>query len=243
MAVLTKNRDTREVAGDYLALTVKSDKTVYAGAIAAINANAEVLPAADAAGLRVIGRIEHQSAGGKAVLIKRGTFLWDNSAADPIAAAEIGAYCYVADDQTVRRTGGLNDIVAGLVRGVTADGVYVDTTMNPDGAAAGATAGAQAAAGVIAADLSDSVNGLIKPAAKAEAEAAITADLALDDGSSEIKSATLEAAGNVRLVEAPADKDSPGVKGDMAIDGSDIYLCTATNTWVKAALVFATWGD
>ena len=40
---------------------------------------------------------------------------------------------------------------------------------------------------------------------------------------------------------APAAADSPGVKGDVAIDEANIYLCTAANTWVKALLAFA-WG-
>lgn len=45
----------------------------------------------------------------------------------------------------------------------------------------------------------------------------------------------------VTLVTAPATADADGTKGQMAIDGSYIYLCTATDTWVRASLVFATW--
>jgi len=44
-------------------------------------------------------------------------------------------------------------------------------------------------------------------------------------------------------VTAPATADATGVKGDIAIDEGAIYLCTATDTWVKATLVFATWGE
>ena len=72
--------------------------------------------------------------------------------------------------------------------------------------------------------------------------AAIAADLA--DAESTIKAAAaalIAGAGNVRLVTAPAAADSTGVKGDVAIDETSIYLCTAANTWVKAALAFATW--
>ncbi len=45
----------------------------------------------------------------------------------------------------------------------------------------------------------------------------------------------------VCLVTAPATASSAGVKGQIAIDETYIYLCTATNTWVRASLAFATW--
>lgn len=220
MSALTTSRDTREIAGSLLQLTVKDAKTIYAGALVAVDATGYALPAADAANLRVLGRAEHGAAAGEKIMIKRGVFLFDNNSGDAVDAADIGGYCYVADDQTVQATANSNAVVAGLVRGVTADGVYVDTTLNPDGATAGAAAGA----------------------------AAIAADLAA--GSSTIKAAAttiagnaVAAAGNVRLVDAPATANSDGVKGDIAIDAGAIYLCTATNTWVKATLVFDTWSE
>ena len=37
----------------------------------------------------------------------------------------------------------------------------------------------------------------------------------------------------------PATTSSPGDPGSIAWDGSHVYLCTATDTWVRAAL--ATW--
>ena len=102
-------------------------------------------------------------------------------------------------------------------------------------------------AAAVAADLADAES-TIKAAALVQGAAAVAADLA--DGSSTIKAAAttiagnaVAAAGNVRLVTAPAAADSTGVKGDIAIDEASIYLCTATNTWVKAALVFATWSE
>jgi hypothetical protein len=236
MSVLTASRDTREIVGSLLQLTVKAEKTIYAGALVAVDATGYALPAADAANLRVLGRAEHSAAAGEKVVIKRGIFLFDNNSGDAVDAADIGGYCYVADDQTVQATANSNAVVAGLVRGVTADGVYVDTTLNPDGATAGATAGAAA----IAADL-ESAESTIKAAALVQGAAAIAADL--ESAESTIKAANLNAAGNVRLVEAPAAANSPGVKGDIAIAGGAIYLCTATNTWVKATLLFDSWSD
>jgi len=194
---LTKNRDTREIAGALVRLTVKTGATIYAGALVAVDSTGYAVPASDAAGLKVVGRAEHQAAAGQPVMVKRGVFLYNNKTGDKVTAAHIGGYCYAADDETVQGTANTNEVVAGIVRGVTADGVYVDTEWNA--AAAAATAGTTAAAAAIA------------------------------------------AAGNARLVTAPEAANSTGVKGDIAVDGTYLYFCTAANTWVRAALATATW--
>lgn len=220
MSALTASRDTREIVGSLVQLTVKAEKTIYAGALVAADATGYALPAADAANLRVLGRAEHGAVAGEKIMIKRGVFLFDNNSGDAVDAADIGGYCYVADDQTVQATANSNTVIAGVVRGVTDEGVYVDTMWYVDGAAAaaaGATAGATAGASAIAADL--------------------------EDAESTIKAATLNAAGNARLVTAPAAADSTGVKGDIASDGTYLYVCTDANTWVRADLALATWGD
>jgi len=77
--------------------------------------------------------------------------------------------------------------------------------------------------------------------ATAAVGAAITAELEPAGGITAAISAAVSGAGNVRLVTAPAAADSTGVKGDIAIDATSVYLCTAANTWVKAALGFDTW--
>jgi hypothetical protein len=200
---LTANRDTREIVGALVRLAVKAGKTLYAGALAAIDSDGYAVPASDASGLKVIGRAEHQAQGGQSVLIKRGVFLYKNKAGDLVAAAHIGGYCYVSDDETVQGSANTNSIIAGVVRGVTSEGVYVDTEWYIDGAAA-ATAGASAG----------TTSG----------------------------AAAVAAAGNVRLVDAPAAANSDGVKGDIATDGTYLYLCTGASTWVRAALALATWG-
>lgn len=43
------------------------------------------------------------------------------------------------------------------------------------------------------------------------------------------------------VVAAPASAAAAGAKGSVATDGTYLYLCTATNTWVRAALALATW--
>ena len=201
---LTANRDTREIVGALVRLAVKAGETLYAGALAAIDSDGYAVPASDASGLKVIGRAEHQAQGGQSVLIKRGVFLYKNKAGDLVAAAHIGGYCYVSDDETVQGSANTNSIIAGVVRGVTSEGVYVDTEWYIDGAAA-ATAGASAG----------TTSG----------------------------AAAVAAAGNVRLVDAPAAANSDGVKGDIATDGTYLYLCTGASTWVRAALALATWGE
>lgn len=200
---LTKNRDTREIAGALVRLTVKTGATIYAGALVAVDSTGYAVPASDAAGLKVVGRAEHQAAAGQPVMVKRGVFLYNNKTGDEVTAAHIGGYCYAADDETVQGTANTNGVVAGIVRGVTADGVYVDTEWNAAAAAAtaGTTAGTTAAAAAIA------------------------------------------AAGNARLVTAPEAANSTGVKGDIAVDGTYLYFCTAADTWVRAALETATWGE
>ena len=300
MCALSANRDTREIVGALVGLTVKANTTIYAGALVAVDATGYAVPASDTAGLKVLGRAEHGAAAGEPLLVKRGTFLFGNKSGDLLTAAHIGGYCYVADDETVQATANNNAIIAGVVRGVTTDGVYVDTEWYVDGAAAaaagataGTTAGTTAGAAAIAADLAagsstikaaallqganaiaadlaaaqstikaaalvEGANAIaadlaaaqstIEAAARTQAEAAIATDLAA--GSSTIKAAAttiaaalIAAAGNARLVEAPAPAaaNSAGVKGDIAADGTHLYVCTDTNTWVRASL--AAWGE
>ena len=241
---LSANRDTREIVGALVQLTVADNKTAYAGGLAAVDATGKGLPAADAANLKVLGRFEHGAAAGEKVMIKRGTFLFANKTDDPVTVADIGGYCYVTDDETVQHTANSNAIIAGVVRGVVADGVYVDTAWYVDGAAA-ATAGATAGAAAIAADLAKDES-TIKAAALVQGTAAIAADLANVESTIKAAATTLAnsavaAAGNVRLVTVPESAAATGVKGDIAIDGTSIYLCTAANTWVKALLAFDTW--
>ena len=43
----------------------------------------------------------------------------------------------------------------------------------------------------------------------------------------------------LRTPKTPAASNSTGIKGQIAWDTSYIYICTATNTWERAAI--ATW--
>ncbi len=53
-----------------------------------------------------------------------------------------------------------------------------------------------------------------------------------------INVSTLLQAG-LQMVSAPAAADSTGTAGQLAYDSSYLYVCIATNTWVRTEL--ATW--
>ena len=102
----------------------------------AVNAEGKAVPASDSAGLTVLGRAENRAGAGLPVTVRAGCFRYGNSAAAAkITAAEIGKACYVADDQTVSKTGGDNNIVAGIVFDIESKGVWVQIAAGISGAA------------------------------------------------------------------------------------------------------------
>lgn len=127
MSALTRERNTIELLGAIsYERTVAAGKTVYAGALTAQNADGKAVPAADAAGLVVLGRAENTAAAGETVLIRTGIFLYDSgTATEAITVTAIGKPCYALDDQTIGIKGGTNAIAAGIVADVMTDGVAV----------------------------------------------------------------------------------------------------------------------
>jgi len=132
MAALTAARNTPERAGDVFGFPVKAAVKPIQGGIAVLNAG-YAAPGTTATGLVAIGRFEETvdnaagSNGDVSVQVKRGIFKFGNSSAgDLIAQADVGADCYIVDDQTVAKTSGTNTrSVAGKVVAVDADGVWV----------------------------------------------------------------------------------------------------------------------
>jgi hypothetical protein len=118
-----------------------SNEIIYAGALVCVNSSGLAVPAADSSGFSVVGRAEATVdnrgvlySATKAVKVARGTFQWANG--DVIAVADIGKIVYVTNDQTVNKTGGGQNIIAGTVVDVDASGVWVDTAkVGPIGAA------------------------------------------------------------------------------------------------------------
>lgn len=133
MAALTADRRTAARKGEILELPAAAAKTFFAGALAALDAAGRATPGATATTLKGLGRVEayadnaEGAAGAITVAIRMGCFRWANSASgDLITAADIGADCYIVDDQTVAKTNGsATRSVAGKVVDVDALGVWV----------------------------------------------------------------------------------------------------------------------
>ncbi len=128
---LTNDRNTPERDGTLVSLPVEAGAVIHAGGMVAVNAAGNAVPAADTAGLTVMGRAEQAvdntggAAGAAAITVKRGVFQYGNSGASALTAADVGQVAHVADDATVAKTT-TNSIVAGKVLGVDATGVWVE---------------------------------------------------------------------------------------------------------------------
>ncbi len=135
MVALTGDRNTPLRSGDIEEHPVKAATRIFAGALVCLDANGYLAPGSTAVGLIARGRAEARAdnsagiAGAINGRVKKGTFRWANSAAaDAITRAEIGDPAYIVDDQTVAKTnGGSTRSLAGTIRDVDAQGVWVET--------------------------------------------------------------------------------------------------------------------
>jgi hypothetical protein len=132
MSALTQARNTPQRLGEVSGFPVKGGATVYLGALVVLAAGFAAAGSV-ATGLVAIGRAEETvdnaagNDGDLTVQVRRGVFKFANSAAgDAIAQADVGADCYVVDDQTVAKTDGTGTRSrAGHVVAVESDGVWV----------------------------------------------------------------------------------------------------------------------
>jgi hypothetical protein len=109
-------------------LTVLNAAVLYAGAMLAVDYADEAQPAADTAGLKVLGRCPlglDNADDGLETAIEQGIFQYANSATYPVPRSAIGQVCYVADDNTVAGWS-TNLVPAGLVYDVDDNGVWVN---------------------------------------------------------------------------------------------------------------------
>lgn len=133
MAALTADRKLkythirRTFTGD-----VKGATTIYLSALCAKTAAGYIVPASDAAAIKVVGvaleAVDNSAGadGDKTVQLATGVFEFVN-AGGAIVQAGKHALCYVADDQSVSTAAAMtNDVVAGLVDGFTTTTVLVD---------------------------------------------------------------------------------------------------------------------
>lgn len=115
--------------GKSIGLGVKAATTIYGGALVVEDAGVAA-PGRTALSLTALGIATdtYDNAAGAASAItcdiESGTFAFLNSAAaDAIAAADIGALCYIVDDQTVAKTDGTG------TRSIAGRIVKVDSTL------------------------------------------------------------------------------------------------------------------
>jgi hypothetical protein len=128
---LTMSRNTVRRDGRVLDFARAASVTCFAGAIGCLNASGLATPGATATTLRAVGRVLRQytdDAGNVRVEMERGTFKFANSSAgDAITNAAYGSNVFIVNDQTVALTNGSSTrSVAGICRGVDADGVWVE---------------------------------------------------------------------------------------------------------------------
>ena len=126
MTALTKNRLTSEREGRLVSDPLATGATIHAGSMYVLDAAGDATPATAAATtpVRAVARKRAAHADGDTAADgSLGCFCFDNSAgAAEIKRTDIGAACYAADDQTVKKTGTCR---AGTVVDIDTRGVWV----------------------------------------------------------------------------------------------------------------------
>lgn len=134
MAALSADRRVPIRAAEDFEFPVAASTQIFAGALVCINASSLAVNGTAATGLKCVG-IADQAANNSAglasamrVKVRRGCFPFANSTStDAITLADIGADCWIVDNQTVAKTNGsASRSVAGKVRDVDASGVWVE---------------------------------------------------------------------------------------------------------------------
>lgn len=131
MVALTADRNTPELEPGERVGTLGASQAIFNGSILMRNASGDLIKGAVATGSFGVGRAEDNdastTAGVTAQRYRPGTFRFANSSAgDLITKADIGAACYIVDDQTVAKTNGTNTrSPAGIIDGVDSLGVWV----------------------------------------------------------------------------------------------------------------------
>lgn len=131
MAQLTADRNTPRREGENRTGLLGASQAIFAGAILMRNAAGNLVEGATATGSYGVGismeRLSSVSADTVGISYRPGVFRVGNSSAgDAITKADIGAACYIVDDQTVAKTHATNTrSPAGIVEDVDAQGVWV----------------------------------------------------------------------------------------------------------------------
>ena len=131
MVALTADRNTPEALGTEREGLLGAAQSVFIGSMLMRNVAGHLVKGAVALGSFGVGRAEKRgsstTAGVTSQRYRSGVHRFANSAAaDLITVADIGAPCYIVDDQTVAKTNGTaTRSPAGAIDGVDALGVWV----------------------------------------------------------------------------------------------------------------------
>lgn len=134
MTALAADRSSPQRANSEFSFPVAASTKIFAGSIVCINASGLATKGATSTTLKTVGvaveQADNSAGAASAINVKVRRGLWqmaNSSAGDAIALADVGAQCYVVDDQTVAKTNGTSTrSVAGIVRDVDAGGVWVE---------------------------------------------------------------------------------------------------------------------
>jgi hypothetical protein len=236
---LTASRDTPARTGAQVAIVAASNQIVYAGSMVCVNSSGYAVPAADTSGFACIGRCDKTMDtrlltldSNNYVTVSRGIFRWAN--ADSIARADIGKIVYVTDDQTVNKTGGGNNIIAGAVVDVDSSGVWVDTgKIGPIGAA---TPSSLAVSGAATVSGSLQVTGAQTNTATLRVGGALTASAAATVGTTLDVTGAGAFAKNLAVTGAQTNSSTLKVAGALTADAA---LSVGTTLDVTGAGAFA----
>lgn len=131
MPPLAQDRDTPRRDAREFEFPIAGDAVIRRGAIVCINASNVAVRGAVATGLKCVGVAQYEAIatkGATVVKVERGCFRFRNSTAgDAIVLGDVGAQCFIVDDDQVAKTNGSSTrSVAGIVRAVDPQGVWVD---------------------------------------------------------------------------------------------------------------------
>lgn len=134
MPAATQARDTHKRLGNQLTLAMAAATRIWGGTIVCVNASGLAVPGITSTTLKAVGQAEATAdnltgaASALSVNVERdGWYRFGNSSAgDQIVLADVGADCFIVDDQTVAKTNGTSTrSVAGVVRDVDTQGVWI----------------------------------------------------------------------------------------------------------------------
>jgi hypothetical protein len=134
MAALTADRKTTVIASEATrtrVYKVAADAVIFFGAIVALDADGYLVPAANTAGLIVVGIAQEavdntDGADGDLECTVQEDIVAEvnNDGAGAVVQATVGRHCFILDDQTVRITEG-NAVIGGIVKEVSATKVWI----------------------------------------------------------------------------------------------------------------------